>query len=278
MEIIALQEYTDKYISLYQGQIRNLNKELAQRLIEQGIVRQHDNIDDNSGNQDIIKTISVVEQYSGTTSEFEGAYWFDGSLNYNKNLLSSESDLNKTFIFTVDGVEYRSESAEEFYQYASLNSEDMTPGPNGFLITFETGAFGGGAAEVVFSEPGEHSVKVDVVKQDPVVHYLKIYDAGTQTDPEYRYSFIDENKEGFHPSEHLGEYVYINYYGNNWLLTQCIEGTTEMGGETRTTYVNTGGVCKINDGVYYVSLLYYMGDKTNAIHFNYYKLVMEIDQ
>lgn len=42
MEIIALQQYTDKYISLYEGQIRNVNKELAQRLIEKGVVAEHD--------------------------------------------------------------------------------------------------------------------------------------------------------------------------------------------------------------------------------------------
>jgi len=41
MEIIALQEYTDKYISLYEGEIRNVNKELADRLIEKGIVTEH---------------------------------------------------------------------------------------------------------------------------------------------------------------------------------------------------------------------------------------------
>ena len=32
-EIIALQEYTDKFISLYQGEIRNIEDNLAQELI-----------------------------------------------------------------------------------------------------------------------------------------------------------------------------------------------------------------------------------------------------
>ena len=41
MEIIALQQYTDKYVSLYQGEIRNINTELAQRLIEKGVVSEH---------------------------------------------------------------------------------------------------------------------------------------------------------------------------------------------------------------------------------------------
>lgn len=41
-QIIALQEYTDKYISLYEGQIRNIENNLANQLIQQGIVAEHD--------------------------------------------------------------------------------------------------------------------------------------------------------------------------------------------------------------------------------------------
>ena len=42
MEIIALKEYTDRYISLYEGEIRNINEPLALRLIEQGVVANHE--------------------------------------------------------------------------------------------------------------------------------------------------------------------------------------------------------------------------------------------
>lgn len=38
MEVIALQEYTDKYISLYEGEIRNIPESLANDLIDKGIV------------------------------------------------------------------------------------------------------------------------------------------------------------------------------------------------------------------------------------------------
>ena len=72
MQIIALQQYTDKYISLYQGQIRNLNKELAQRLIEQGIVREHDKIPDNSKNETITPIIGYEEGVA-TLAEGTGA-------------------------------------------------------------------------------------------------------------------------------------------------------------------------------------------------------------
>lgn len=58
MEIIALQEYTDKYISLYEGEIRNVNKELADRLIEKGIVAEHS--DNGSDSGDINNEIFVV--------------------------------------------------------------------------------------------------------------------------------------------------------------------------------------------------------------------------
>ena len=37
VEIIALQEYTDQYISLYEGEIRNLPNDIALRLINKGV-------------------------------------------------------------------------------------------------------------------------------------------------------------------------------------------------------------------------------------------------
>lgn len=49
MKIIALQEYTDKYISLYEGEIRNINDLLAQRLIEKGIVKEHSDSSSDKG-------------------------------------------------------------------------------------------------------------------------------------------------------------------------------------------------------------------------------------
>lgn len=42
MEIITLQEYTDQYVSLYEGEIRNLPNDLALRLINKGVAAQHD--------------------------------------------------------------------------------------------------------------------------------------------------------------------------------------------------------------------------------------------
>ena len=41
-QIIALQEYTDKYVSFYEGEIRNIEDGIANKLIEEGIVAEHD--------------------------------------------------------------------------------------------------------------------------------------------------------------------------------------------------------------------------------------------
>lgn len=42
MEVIALQQYTDKYVSLYEGEIRNIAAPIAAKLIAKGIVAEHD--------------------------------------------------------------------------------------------------------------------------------------------------------------------------------------------------------------------------------------------
>ena len=55
-QIIALQEYTDKVISLYEGQIRNIQNSLADKLIEEGIVAEHsDSSGDGGKNNNIVR-------------------------------------------------------------------------------------------------------------------------------------------------------------------------------------------------------------------------------
>lgn len=48
-EIIALQEYTDKYVSFYEGEIRNIQDGIADKLIEEGIVEQHGDNESGQG-------------------------------------------------------------------------------------------------------------------------------------------------------------------------------------------------------------------------------------
>lgn len=61
MEIITLQEYTDQYVSLYEGEIRNLPNDLALRLINKGVAAQHDkDILNSTTTQDNGKVLTVV--------------------------------------------------------------------------------------------------------------------------------------------------------------------------------------------------------------------------
>lgn len=53
MEIIAKQEYTDKYVSLYEGEIRNIPDVIAEKLIEQNIVAEHSDSSDQTGGSGI---------------------------------------------------------------------------------------------------------------------------------------------------------------------------------------------------------------------------------
>lgn len=69
MEIIALQEYTDKYVSLYQGEIRNINTELAERLIEKDIVKQHNQNDQESSDNKAFRIkVTVAGTFPNITS------------------------------------------------------------------------------------------------------------------------------------------------------------------------------------------------------------------
>lgn len=70
-EIIALKEYTDQYISLYQGEIRNVGYELANRLIEQGIVAEHDETGSGEGSSSGSSSGAFVATFNITQDEDE---------------------------------------------------------------------------------------------------------------------------------------------------------------------------------------------------------------
>ena len=86
MQIIALQEYTDKYVSLYQGQIRNIPDQIAQKLIEQNIVAEHGD-SEGAGNVVIcdIDCKNYVAQYDNQRHDVECKYSFDEIFNMLKN-------------------------------------------------------------------------------------------------------------------------------------------------------------------------------------------------
>ena len=60
MEIIAKQEYTDKYVSLYEGEIRNIPDVIANKLIEQNIVAEHSDSNPSGGEGEEEKNNNVV--------------------------------------------------------------------------------------------------------------------------------------------------------------------------------------------------------------------------
>lgn len=70
MEIIALQQYTDKYVSFYQGQIRNIEDGIADKLIEEGIVAEHDQISPSGDGGSSLKYIK--DDFSDNGGVIEG--------------------------------------------------------------------------------------------------------------------------------------------------------------------------------------------------------------
>lgn len=69
MEIVALQQYTDNKISLYEGEIRNIGNNLAQKLIAKGIVAEHsDSGSDEGGNNGVL----VIQEENGSLNILAG--------------------------------------------------------------------------------------------------------------------------------------------------------------------------------------------------------------
>lgn len=70
MEIIALQDYTDQYVSLYENEVRDIFDSLANKLITKGIVAQHDNVEQNSGSNSSSNSGGGGTMYIYTTIEY----------------------------------------------------------------------------------------------------------------------------------------------------------------------------------------------------------------
>lgn len=71
MEIIALQDYTDQYISLYENEVRDIFDSLANKLITKGIVAQHDSVEQNSGSNSSSSSGGGGVVYIESTEEIE---------------------------------------------------------------------------------------------------------------------------------------------------------------------------------------------------------------
>lgn len=133
MEIIALQEYTDKYISLYEGEIRNINDPLAQRLIEKGIVKEHSDSSSDKGITIIdISRFQVGEKINKTWQEIYNLVSTGNIvIFYHKTQSSSPVIINAIYyniVSTVSHVDARGqeEGKEEYIVQCIQNTEYKT--------------------------------------------------------------------------------------------------------------------------------------------------------
>lgn len=100
MEIITLQEYTDQYVSLYEGEIRNLPNDLALRLINKGVAAQHDkDILNSTTSDDNGKVLTVVN---------------------GKPTFSTPATVNSEFVPNYT-IYYASYTDENSYLYTDIN-------------------------------------------------------------------------------------------------------------------------------------------------------------
>ena len=134
MEIIALQDYTDKYVSLYEGEVRNIGKNLANKLIAKGIVAEHDETESGSG--------------SGSSSG--GAYVVTVTSEYDETEDSYTYSIDKTFsdivtaynngqIILFKRTEYQGNSSLDYYLTQLNNGGDGY----GYIIAISMNFSGG---------------------------------------------------------------------------------------------------------------------------------------
>ena len=104
-QIIALQQYTDKYISLYQGEVRNISDTIANKLIEEGIVAEHDQTSPGGGEHKSGNNVFFIEARKNENDE-----WIltqkdsSGSKPFNPNQDHKNGDLFQiTFAWTENG-------------------------------------------------------------------------------------------------------------------------------------------------------------------------------
>ena len=103
MQVIALQQYTDKTVSLYEGEIRNISDSIAQDLIDKGIVAEHDQ---GSGSTLVIPITDLdMEKISDPQQRATFTMPFTSKEIYDKFTLGTYIILN---ILTEDDIIYMS--------------------------------------------------------------------------------------------------------------------------------------------------------------------------
>lgn len=130
-KIIALQQYTDKYVSFYQGQIRNIEDGLADKLIEEGIVAEHG--DSNSNKGIIIIDISGFQLGEKINKTWQEIYNLVNTGNivifYRKTQSSSPIIINVIQYYIVGAVSHtdaRTQEGENEYTVQCIQNTQST--------------------------------------------------------------------------------------------------------------------------------------------------------
>lgn len=133
MEIIALQEYTDKYVSFYQGEIRNINTELAQRLIEKGVVAEHDESSEgsDSGSSNPSNDLFYIVNILGSGDPYTGWNGTVTSIRTDKTYQQVQQAINndKIVILKID------------IEFDDGETSDPEAIPHEYYTTFYNGAY-----------------------------------------------------------------------------------------------------------------------------------------
>lgn len=116
-EIIALQEYSDKYISLYEGEVRNVNIQLANRLIEQGIVAEHD--ETGSGRSFTINGLPELIMIDSHTIDGESV----NNIAHKQYFTFLSIDSNSTVIMNYKNITTRT----NFYYIVYTGKDEQSP-------------------------------------------------------------------------------------------------------------------------------------------------------
>lgn len=102
MKVVALQEYTDKYISMYEGEIRNVTDEvLLQDLIERQILAEKTDEEEETPVEEVIFEFTQNED----TQEWSCNYtWAEISdINYSKTWIKINSINYPVFLRSIQG-------------------------------------------------------------------------------------------------------------------------------------------------------------------------------
>ena len=162
-QIIALQEYSDKIISLYEGEIRNIETELANKLIAQGIVAEHDQTGGDCGYKSTIQNQTIIDgtyQFTSQSGPLDGATGIIISELY----ISAEDKITVFF----DEIKYElpriidPNIPSNTYYYGEIDSRGV-PSFNNFPIFIISMSGSKGGTLITTNNPTEatHTVKIE---------------------------------------------------------------------------------------------------------------------